>query len=101
MQGPVGQGRQTPEEGVATGVVDRCLAGRELDELFDPMLDHGASIVGASGGHGVDARNVGQHVGLEPDLVGVQIEPVALRAPLPPERCLRLCWSGATGGQLL
>ena len=75
MQGLVAHDGEAPQEGIAPEVVDGGLAGRELGEFLDPLLDDGTAVVSALGGQGVDALDVGQqHVRLVAHLAGVALQ---------------------------
>ena len=67
-------GGETPQEGIASEVVDGGPAGRELGEFLDPLLDDGTAVVTAPRAQGVDALDVGQHVRLAAHLVGVELQ---------------------------
>lgn len=54
----VGYDGEAPQQGVAAGVVNRRPVGRELGQFLDPLLDHGALVVEAPGGQGVDAGDM-------------------------------------------
>ena len=82
VQRLVRHGGQTPQQGVAAHIVHRCPARRELGHLLDSLLDHRARVVAAPRRQGVDAADVGEHVGLAEDLVGVDRQrSVGLQGP--------------------
>jgi hypothetical protein len=74
VQELVGQGVERPEQGIAFEVIDGGLAGGELAQLLDPLLDEGALVVEPPGADGVDPLQIGQHMGALGDLVGVEFE---------------------------
>ena len=74
MQGLVSHDGETPQEGIAPEVVHGGLTGRELGELLDPLLHHGTVVVATPGGQSLDALDVGQHVRLELDIVGIELQ---------------------------
>ena len=74
MQGLVSHDGETPQEGIAPEVVHGGLTGRELGELLDPLLHHGTVVVATPGGQSLDALDVGQHVRLELDIAGIELQ---------------------------
>jgi hypothetical protein len=54
VQELVGQGVERPEQGVALDVSDGGLAGGELAQLLDPLLNEGALVEEPPGADGVD-----------------------------------------------
>ena len=74
VQRLVGHDGEAPQQGVAVEIVHGRPAGRQLGQFLDPLLDHGALVVEAPGGQGVDAFDVGQHVRLAQDLVRIDAQ---------------------------
>lgn len=62
MEELVGKSSHLPKERIATEIVYRSIAHRELVELFDATFHHRALVVEPPCSKGVDARYVGEHM---------------------------------------
>lgn len=76
MQDLVGKDAQAPEEGVAVEVIDGGASQTELAEFGDALFNDRSLVVAAPGGEGMDPLDIGEDVGGEGHLVGIELEEV-------------------------